>query len=609
MSDTKLDQAAADRYEERRPERERKSLAVAKGIIDFAEVARQEARKSLIHPNDGLALERIIGRSDLLEINFLDIGRRASRAVCRIQVRDSSGRVVEFGTGFMVSPNLMLTNNHVLPAAEICRRSLVDFEFEDDEQFMPKTPVTFPLQPGRFFYTSVTLDFTLVAVSQMATNPNGQLTDFGYLPLIEKAGKVLEGEYVAIVQHPLGATKKVALRNNKVIDVFDEYIHYTTDTDPGASGSPVLNDNWQVVAVHHAGVKRKDMLGRILSTDGKVWTPQMGDEKIAYVANEGVRVTSILKHLRGLVGLSPEQQLLLDELFSVTAAYTQEPTQGAAGPVEARERSEEDYVNALGYDPEFLQARVELPRLSAEHEADAAPRKDGKGHLLDYTHFSVVVSKSRRMARYTAVNIDGKRRKQIARERDRWYYDPRIDREHQAGPDLYERNDLDRGHLVRREDPVWGRSATQANEDSFHFTNAAPQHKFLNQRTWRALEDYVLKNADVHDLRVTVFTGPVFRVDDMIYRGKYQLPAEFWKVVVIRKDDGGLSATAYLQTQKNLIENLEFAYGSYRTYQVPVTRIEALTGLDFGPLREVDPMADTEGTLGRLITMESDLRL
>jgi len=112
-----------------------------------------------------------------------------------------------------------------------------------------------------------------------------------------------------------------------------------------------------------------------------------------------------------------------------------------------------------------------------------------------------------------------------------------------------------------------------------------PQHARLNRRTWLALEDYILNNADNHDLKVTVFTGPVFRADDMTYRGVYRLPAEFWKVVVMVKEDRRLSATAYLQTQKNLLEDLEFAYGPYRTYQVAVSRIEAITGLDFGRLR------------------------
>ena len=88
------------------------------------------------------------------------------------------------------------------------------------------------------------------------------------------------------------------------------------------------------------------------------------------------------------------------------------------------------------------------------------------------------------------------------------------------------------------------------------FTNCSPQHKNLNQKTWLDLEDYILRNADVHDLKVNVFTGPVFNQNDLIYRGKYLIPSEFWKVVtIIKNDDHSISSTAYLQTQKQLIEN------------------------------------------------------
>jgi endonuclease G len=181
----------------------------------------------------------------------------------------------------------------------------------------------------------------------------------------------------------------------------------------------------------------------------------------------------------------------------------------------------------------------------------------------------------------------------------------------QSGPELYANNDLDRGHLVRRLDPVWGKDAARANEDTFHFTNASPQHRNLNQKIWLELEDYILGKAGADDLDVTVFTGPVFRDDDMVYRGQYRIPAEFWKVVAMVSPDGALSATAYLQTQKNMLDDLEFAYGSYKTYQVPVERIEHLTDLDFGHLREADPLAGQEEATfaGILIAGPQDLRL
>jgi endonuclease G, mitochondrial len=279
----------------------------------------------------------------------------------------------------------------------------------------------------------------------------------------------------------------------------------------------------------------------------------------------------------------------------------QDTEQGAI--LEALELNLDWYTGNDGYDPQFLGPTIPLPQIPESRTDDIVPLKDGSGDVLDYTHFSVVLSKSRRLAYFTAVNIDGAQSKSLPRSGDRWYFDPRIEKAYQSGPDLYWNNPLDRGHLVRRLDPVWGEQAEKANEDTFHFTNAAPQHSNLNQRTWLDLEDYILKHADREDIRVTVFTGPIFRPDDMLYRGEYRIPAEYWKVVVIVKEDGQISATAYMQTQKNLIVDLEFAYGGYKTYQVPVSLIAELTELDFGELPDFDPLATLEATtVGRIVT-------
>jgi len=255
------------------------------------------------------------------------------------------------------------------------------------------------------------------------------------------------------------------------------------------------------------------------------------------------------------------------------------------------ELSPQWYAMRKGYDPGFLGPPVALPTLSPGQLEDTVSLEDGSGHELKYTHFSVIMSKSRTLAFFTAVNIDGRHIEDLKRDRDVWYFDPRIERKYQMDPKVYKHPELDRGHLVRRLDPVWGEGAEKANEETFHFTNCSPQHSKLNQNTWLRLEDYILQNAKVHDLKVTVFTGPVFRDDDKVYLDKFAIPAEFWKVVTIVKTDGKLSATAYLQSQRDLISGLrEFVYGEYKTYQVPVAEIDALTGLDFGKLPEHDPL-------------------
>lgn len=267
-------------------------------------------------------------------------------------------------------------------------------------------------------------------------------------------------------------------------------------------------------------------------------------------------------------------------------------------------RIDPDYAKRRGYDSEFLGSgkhAVPLPVLPDELVPLAATNSLAKRkpkYLLPYHHFTVVLNKERRLAFYTAVNIDGKLQKNPARLEDRWFFDPRVPKEEQTGKDVYERNPLDLGHLVRRLDPAWGRSEKTAklgNDDTFHFTNCSPQHADFNRNktSWAGLEDYILKNAANLNFKVNVFTGPVLASNDDEYDG-VQLPRQFWKVVTMVKTDGRLSATAYLLSQKHLIDGLRpreaFSYGAYRTFQVRVSKVEKLSRLSFG-LADADPLA------------------
>ena len=265
-----------------------------------------------------------------------------------------------------------------------------------------------------------------------------------------------------------------------------------------------------------------------------------------------------------------------------------EPSQEAVVPPET-------YADRNGYQRQFVPGTPVIePGFDAIAD-DLTTLADGSGTELKYTHFSVWMNRQRRLAICAAVNIDGTRLKRFSRRRDKWLHDSRIDQSLQIGNELYKHNKLDRGHLVRRLDPVWGdeEEARKAMEDTFHYTNAAPQHKGLNQVTWLELEDYILDNASAHELKLTVFTGPVFKTGDRSYR-EVDLPEEFWKIVVMSRcsDDGNASpvATAYLLSQTDLLSNIEFAFGPYRTWQVPVRMIEARTRIDFSALYAYDPM-------------------
>jgi endonuclease G len=258
------------------------------------------------------------------------------------------------------------------------------------------------------------------------------------------------------------------------------------------------------------------------------------------------------------------------------------------------------YENREGYDPEFLgtgEQCLALPRLSPDQEADAArvrdPEPDASPYELKYSHYSAVVNRKRRLAFFTAANIDGRLVRSIQRAKDEWFFDPRIGRDEQAGNELYGRP-FDRGHLVRRLDPAWGRTARVAkvaNDDTFHWTNCSPQYWRFNEgkNLWAGLEDYLLDKATDERKRLTVFTGPVFEENDPDYRGVL-IPKRFWKVAVVARPKRRLAALGFLVSQEALLRDF-ISFGPAdvaRTFQVPVRQVEEMTGLDFEPLAALD---------------------
>ena len=238
-------------------------------------------------------LERIIGADDLLSTAFLTVGAQVARSVGRV-VSTSSG--AGFGTGSLISSRLLLTNNHVLPTRQSARSSAIQFDYVQ----LPGstlTPVVFELDEQLFFETSLALDYTLVAVRAIASSGH-ELNSRGWSPLIAKSGKTLVGELVNIVQHPGGELQKVALRENRIVDVPGNFLHYQCDTEPGSSGSPVFNDQWELSALHHAGVPEMRN-GRYVLKDGTLWNGARATRgSINWLANEGIRISQIVKDLK-----------------------------------------------------------------------------------------------------------------------------------------------------------------------------------------------------------------------------------------------------------------------------------------------------------------------
>jgi endonuclease G len=323
-------QATEARYGGRTESRDRGRKAAAEGrVLDIdapdriarrlerlapgPTVAANVAQPAELVDTDLVVLERLIGTNDLVGAMFLARGAAAARSVARIVIRSRPEVVEGFGTGFLVAPTLLMTNNHVLGDSTTALHSEAEFDFQVGLDGAVGPSVSFALEPGTFFFTDAALDFTVVAVAAHAGGRS--LAEFGWNPLIEAEGKIILHELLNIVQHPNGEPKQLAARANRLVDVLEDFLHYETDTAPGSSGSPVFNDQWEVVGLHHSGVPRRDAEGRILSRAGVPWNRSMGEAAIDWIANEGVRVSRICRRLRSLT-LSGTQAELRDGLLA-----------------------------------------------------------------------------------------------------------------------------------------------------------------------------------------------------------------------------------------------------------------------------------------------------
>lgn len=226
-------------------------------------------------------LEKIIGENTLRPIAFLQRGLEVARSVAYIGVQ--SGYERWSGTGFLVAEDLLLTNNHILPSSDLLLNSIFRFNYEDDFRGHSQPSQEYHAKPSGLFHTNQELDYTLL---QLDAEPGQK---WGWLPLLSR--NVKPRERVNIIQHPAGRPKEISFQNNFVEYIGGNVVQYVTSTLNGSSGSPVLNDGWEVVALHHAG-------GNILEP-----TTQR-----RYFRNEGIVVERILADLpseiRNLVNLA-----------------------------------------------------------------------------------------------------------------------------------------------------------------------------------------------------------------------------------------------------------------------------------------------------------------
>lgn len=260
------------------------------------------------------------------------------------------------------------------------------------------------------------------------------------------------------------------------------------------------------------------------------------------------------------------------------------------------------YKNRKGYDENFLDVTVPLPVVK---KTSLVSKMDTDEYVIPYEHFSIVMNKKRRLAMFTASNLDASikmrqpngdkpSRKELTglgkNDQEKWYTDPRIPQDHQL-PDVFynkDRSAFDKGHIVRREDVCWGSSLQQiirANGDTFHTTNCSPQVANYNRSNldgvWGKLENYVAEQNKSE--RLSLFAGPVLKDDDREFKGvtergeiEVQIPQSFWKLV-LSSDGGKLMAYAFVLEQD--LSNTPFEFDvspEWAPYLVSTKQLETL---------------------------------
>ncbi len=208
--------------------------------------------------------EAIIYQDDMVDLSFVMGALNAAKSVARIKVprfdngvqrKINSTPYVFQGSGWLISPSLLITNHHVINArldqegmaaqSDLERQALestVSFDYDDDQSAVVDCGIE------AFELANVDLDYCLLRLktppvrAALKLEPTKvQINATSYLP-------------VNVIQHPGGKAKKLAIRNNLAAAADDDTVRYYTDTDQGSSGAPVLNDRWRVIALHRGAL-------------------------------------------------------------------------------------------------------------------------------------------------------------------------------------------------------------------------------------------------------------------------------------------------------------------------------------------------------------------
>lgn len=556
----------------------------------------------------------------------------AIRAVGRVEVRNHPS-FSWIGTAWLVADDIVVTNRHV--AREFARRRGDQFVFLQTMGPAMEAWIDFLEE----FDNTGSLEFGLERVLHIEDDDGPDMAFIRVRPdgarklatPIELAtGAMKGGDQVAVIGYPAADSRipepdlmreifgdhydKKRLAPGELMKIDTDVVEHDCSTLGGNSGSAIVSlDTGKAIGLHFAGrfleanfavsasaiAERLEQVrrGKVPRRSGETLTPATIGSRAASQATSGDGSVTVTIPLRVTVQFGTPDAGGAHAVTRVAQSAAGDET--SEDVKESLEESRaEDYDDREGYLRDFLgDDNVSLPTVTKNKDDVLTYTLNGKKHtVLPYEHFSVLMSESRRICRYSAVNIDGRLSRRI--KRPGWRTDPRIPKEAQINKGECYGNPpkFARGHMTRREDPIWGKPtvAERGNADSMHVTNTVPQMQPFNAGIWLGLENYALENARDDDMKICVFTGPFLHDDDPERYG-VKIPIEFWKVIAFIHDDTGkLCATGYTMSQKNFLQEEEFVFGQHETTQLPIRTIEARSGLSFGRLADVDPLRDVE---------------
>ncbi|MGB1251327.1 MAG: trypsin-like peptidase domain-containing protein [Candidatus Promineifilaceae bacterium] len=203
--------------------------------------------------------------------------------ICRIE--DAAIPFQGVGTGFLVGKNTVLTNFHVIKrfvndADKLKHKGTVrvrfDYALAADGLSMPagvdyeveaildvSHPHPLEGNPASSILPEPDqLDYALLLIKgepgnepiggfNLATSADKAAR--GWITLTESVPSFEKGGPLFIYQHPKGARMKLALETNSIIgtNANDTRVYYRTNTEPGSSGSPCFDFDWNLIALHH----------------------------------------------------------------------------------------------------------------------------------------------------------------------------------------------------------------------------------------------------------------------------------------------------------------------------------------------------------------------